>query len=45
MLEISLTFFVFLKTFNSVCIYIEVWCTEQNSKPLEIEDIIKLVIK
>ena len=29
--------FIILKTFNSECSYIEVWFTDQNSKPLEIE--------
>ena len=29
---------MFLKTFNSEFLYIEVWFTDQNSKPLEIED-------
>ena len=28
--------FIFLKTFNSAFSYIEVWFTDQNSKPLEI---------
>ena len=30
--------FIFLKTFDSECSYIEVWFTDQNSNPLEIED-------
>ena len=30
--------FIFLKTFDSECWYIEVWFTDQNSNPLEIED-------
>ena len=29
---------IFLKTSNSEFQYIEVWCTDQNSKPLEIEE-------
>ena len=29
---------MFLKTFNSEFSYIEVWFTDQNSKPLEIGD-------
>ena len=37
-LDISLKNFIFLKTFNSEFSYIEVWFTDQNSKPLEIED-------
>ena len=38
LLNISLKKFIFLKTFNSEFSYIEVWFTDQNSKPLEIED-------
>ena len=38
LLEISPKNFIFLKTFNSKISYIEVWFTDQNSKPLEIED-------
>ena len=30
--------FIFLKTFDSEFSYIEVWFTDQSSKPLEIED-------
>ena len=30
--------FIFLKTFNSEILYIEVWFTDQNSKSLEMED-------
>ena len=30
--------FIFLKAFDSECSYIEVWFTDQNSNPLEIED-------
>ena len=30
--------FIFLKTFNSEFSYIEIWLTDQNSKPLGIED-------
>ena len=29
---------LYLKTFNSEFSYIEVWFTDQNSNPLEIED-------
>ena len=39
---------MFLETFNSEFLYIEVLFTEQNSKPLEIEDkinITQLLIK
>ena len=35
--EISPTNFTFLGLFNSEFSYIEVWFTDQNSKPLEIE--------
>ena len=38
LLEISLTNHIFLKTFNSEYDEIEVWFTDQNSQPLEIED-------
>ena len=38
LLDISPKNFIFLKTFNSECSYIEVWFADQNSKPLEIED-------
>ena len=38
LLDISPKNFIFLKTFNSEFSYIEVWFTDQNSKPLEIED-------
>ena len=42
MLEISPTNNIFLKTFNSEYNEIEVWFTDQNSKPLEIEDRVNL---
>ena len=35
---------MFLKTFNSEILYIEVWFTDQNSKPLEIEDKINMTL-
>ena len=38
LLDILPKHFMFLKTFNSEFLYIEVWFTDQNSKPLEIED-------
>ena len=38
LLDISSKNFIFLKTFNSEFSYIEVWFTDQNSKPLEIEN-------
>ena len=47
LLEISPTNHIFLKTFNSEYDEIEVWLTDQNSKPLDIEDRInfEMVIK
>ena len=44
LLEISPTNHIFLKTFNSEYDEIKVWFTDQNSKPLEIEDIINLTM-
>ena len=44
LLEISPTNYIFLKTFNSEYNEIEVWFTDQNSKPLEIEDRINLTM-
>ena len=38
LLDISPKNFIFLKTFNSLFSYMEVWLTDQNSNPLEIED-------
>ena len=38
LLDISPKIFSFKKTFNSEFSYIEVWFTDQNSKPLGIED-------
>ena len=37
LLDISPQNFIFSKTFNSEFLYTEVWFTDQNSKPLEIE--------
>ena len=42
LLDISPKNFLFSKYFNSGFSYIEVWCTDQNSKPLEIEDKINI---
>ena len=42
LLDISPKNFIFLKTINSDFPYIEVWLTDQNSKPLEIEDKINI---
>ena len=36
--------FIFLKTFESQFSYIEVWFTDQNYKPLEIEDKINITL-
>ena len=44
LLEISPTNHIFLKTFNSEYNEIEVWFSDQNSKPLEIEDRINLTM-
>ena len=42
LLDISPQNFIFLKTFDSEFSYIEVWFTDQNSNPLEIEDKINI---
>ena len=44
LLDISLENFIFLKTFDSEFSYIEVWFTDQNSKPPEIEDKINITL-
>ena len=44
LLDISPKNFIFLKTFDSEFSYIEVWFTDQNSKPLEIEDKINIAL-
>ena len=44
LLEISPTNQIFLKTFDSEFHCIEVWFTDQNSQPLEIEDKINLML-
>ena len=38
LLDISPKYFIFLRTFRSEFSYIEVWFTDQSSKPPEIED-------
>ena len=38
LLNISPKHFIFLKIFDSEFSYIEVWFTDQNSKPLDVED-------
>ena len=44
LLDIFAKIFPFLKTFDLEFSYIEVWFTDQNSKPLEIEDIINITL-
>ena len=44
LLDISPKNFIFLKTFNSEFSYIEVWFTDQNSKPLEIKHKINITL-
>ena len=40
----DLRVFLFLKTFNSTSLYVEVWFTDQNSKPLLIEHKINITL-
>ena len=42
LLGISPKNFIFLKAFDSEFLYVEVWFTDQDSKPLEIEDKINI---
>ena len=44
LLDISTKNVLFLKIFNSEFSYIEVWFTDQNFKPLEIEDKINITL-
>ena len=44
LLDISPTNFIFFRTFNSEFLSIETWFTNQNSKPLEIEDKISITL-
>ena len=44
LLEISPTYHIYLKTFNSEFQEIKIWFTDQTSKPLEIEDKINLTL-
>ena len=44
LLDISPENVMFLKTVNSEIPYIEVWFTNQNSKPLEIENKINIIL-
>ena len=43
-LNILPNYFIFLKTFDSEFLYTEVWFTDQNSKPLEIDDKINITL-
>ena len=42
--DISFKYFIFLETFDSEFSYIQLWFTDQNSKPLEIEDKINITL-
>ena len=44
LLDISPNNFIFLKTFDSEFLYIEVWFISQNSNPLGIENKIKITL-
>ena len=44
LLGISPKKFIFWKNFNCEFLYIEVWFTDQNSKPLQIEDKINITL-
>ena len=44
LLDISPKNFIFLKTFDLEFSYIEIWFTDQSSKPLEIEDKINILV-
>ena len=44
LIDISPQKFLFLKTFNLEFSYIEVWFTDQKSKPLEIEEKINITL-
>ena len=43
-MDISPKNFIFLKTFDAEFLYNEVWFTDQNSKPLDIEDKINITL-
>ena len=43
-IRFSPKYFIFLETFYSEFSYIEVWFTDQNSKPIEIEDKINITL-
>ena len=44
LLQMSPSNYIFLKTFNSEFQEIKVWFTDQNSRPLEVEDKINLTL-
>ena len=44
LLDISSKNFIFLKTFDLEFLYIKVWITDQNSKPLELDDKIDITL-
>ena len=44
LLDLSTKNFISLKTFDSEFLYIELWFTDKNSKPLEIEDKINITL-
>ena len=44
LLDISPEKFLFLETFDSEFLYIEVWFTDQNSDPIEKEDKINITL-
>ena len=44
LLDISPKKFIFLKTFDSEFSYIKVWFTDQNYKPLRVEDKTKITL-
>ena len=44
LLDISPKKFIFLKTFDSEFSYIKVWFTDQNYKPLRVEDKTKIIL-
>ena len=44
LLDTSSENFIFLKIFDSEFLYIEVWLTDQNSNPLEIEGKINIAL-
>ena len=44
LLDTSLKHFILLQTFNSEFAYIEIWFTNQDSTPLEMEDKINIAL-